>query len=130
MKESVKESAKATGTDLPGLLRALRSRNFRLFCIGQAVSLGGMWMQMVAQSWLMYRLTNSATAVAAVFIAQQGPGLFIGPFAGALADRYPKKRMLVFAQSATAVPAFALAAVTIGRRRDRLAADGAGVLDG
>ena len=98
---------------MPGLLRALRSRNFRLFCLGQAVSLGGMWMQMVAQSWLMYRLTNSATAVAAVFIAQQGPGLFIGPFAGALADRYPKKRMLIVAQAATAVPAFALASITI-----------------
>jgi MFS family permease len=98
---------------VPGLLRALRSRNFRLFYLGQAVSLGGMWMQMVAQSWLMYRLTDSAAAVAAVFIAQQGPGLFIGPFAGALADRYPKKRMLVIAQSATAVPAFALAAITI-----------------
>jgi MFS family permease len=98
---------------VPGLLRALRSRNFRLFYLGQAVSLGGMWMQMVAQSWLMYRLTGSAAAVAAVFIAQQGPGLFIGPFAGALADRHPKKRMLVVAQSATAVPAFALAAVTI-----------------
>jgi MFS family permease len=72
-----------------------------------------MWMQMVAQSWLMYRLTGSAAAVAVVFLAQQGPGFFIGPFAGALADRYPKRRILLIAQAATAAPAFALAGVTL-----------------
>lgn len=100
-------------TELPSPLRALRSRNFRLFYIGQGASLGGMWVQMVAQSWLMYRLTDSAAAVAAVFLAQQGPGLVIGPIAGALADRYPKRRMLVMAQAGTAVPTFVLAAITL-----------------
>lgn len=72
-----------------------------------------MWVQMVAQSWLMYRLTDSAAAVAAVFLAQQGPGLVIGPIAGALADRYPKRRMLVMAQAGTAAPTFVLAAITL-----------------
>ena len=65
------------------MARAFRHRNYRLFFAGQGLSLIGMWMQMVAQSWLMYRLTDSAAAVGIVAIAQQGPGLFIGPFAGA-----------------------------------------------
>lgn len=98
---------------MPSPLRALRSRNFRLFYVGQGVSLVGMWVQMVAQSWLMYRLTDSAAAVALVTVAAQGPGLFIGPFAGALADRYPKRRMLVIAQASTAVPTFVLAGITL-----------------
>ena len=98
---------------MPSPLRSLRSRNFRLFYLGQGASLLGMWVQMVAQSWLMFRLTDSAAAVALVTVAQQGPGFFIGPFAGALADRLPKRRMLVLAQSATAVPTFVLAAITL-----------------
>jgi MFS family permease len=94
-------------------LRALRSRNFRLYYTGQGASLLGMWVQMVAQSWLMYRLTDSAVAVALVVVASQGPGLFIGPFAGAIADRFPKRRILVVSQVATSVPTFVLAALTL-----------------
>ena len=95
-------------------IRALRARNFRLFYMGQGASLLGMWVQMVAQSWLMYRLTDSAAAVGIVAIANQGPGLFIGPFAGALADRHSRKRILIQAQSASLLPA---AALRSGRRR-------------
>ncbi len=90
------------------LTRAFRHRNYRLFFAGHGVSLIGMWMQMVAQSWLIYRLTDSAAMVGIVAIAQQGPGLFIGPFAGALADRHSRKQILVIALSVSLVPALAL----------------------
>ena len=95
------------------LFRALAHRNFRLFYLGQALSLTGMWIQMVAQAWLMYRLTDQAFAVAWVAIAQQGPGLFVGPFAGALADRHSRRTILVLAQTASILPALALAALVL-----------------
>ena len=94
---------------MPALFRALAHRNFRFFVLGQALSLTGMWIQMVAQSWLMYQMTQEAFAVAWVAIAQQGPGLLVGPFAGALADRHSRQRMLVFAHAAAIAPAVALA---------------------
>jgi MFS family permease len=94
---------------VPALFRALAHRNFRFFVLGQALSLTGMWIQMVAQSWLMYQMTQEAFAVAWVAIAQQGPGLLVGPFAGALADRHSRQRMLVFAHAAAIAPAVALA---------------------
>jgi MFS family permease len=95
------------------MLRALRHRNFRLFFAGQGVSLIGMWMQMVAQSWLMYRLTDSAAMVGIVAIAQQGPGLFIGPFAGAYADRHSRRQMLIGAQSVSILPALIMGGLTV-----------------
>lgn len=94
------------------LTRAFRYRNYRLFFAGNILSLVGMWMQMVAQSWLIYRLTDSAAMVGIVAIAQQGPGLFIGPFAGALADRHSRKRILVIAQSVAIIPAVLLGMLT------------------
>jgi len=90
------------------IFRALRHRNFRLFFFGQALSLTGMWLQMVGQSWLMYRLTDQALAVALVALAQQGPGLFVGPVAGALADRHSRQRILILAQAAVIVPSLGL----------------------
>ena len=93
---------------MANLFRALRHRNFRLFAFGQAISLTGMWLQMVAQSWLMFRLTDQALAVALVAIAQQGPSLLIGPLAGALADRHSRQRMLIFSQIAVIAPSAAL----------------------
>ncbi len=96
---------------MPALFRALAHRNFRLFFLGQALSLTGMWIQMVAQSWLMYQMTQEAFAVAWVALAQQGPGLVVGPFAGALADRHSRQRMLVLAHAAAIAPAVALAAL-------------------
>jgi MFS family permease len=102
------------------LLRALRSRNYRLFFAGQVVSLVGMWMQMTAQSWLMYRLTDSAFAVGLLGAAQTGPGLILGPFAGALADRYDRRRLLAATQLLLVFPAFALGGLTLLGRIDPL----------
>ena len=98
---------------MSNIFRALRHRNFRLFFFGQALSLTGMWMQMVGQSWLMYRLTDQALAVALVAIAQQGPGLFVGPVAGALADRHSRQRILILAQAAVIVPSLVLGWLTL-----------------
>lgn len=80
------------------ILRALRSPNYRLFFGGQAASLVGLWMQYTAQAWLVYRLTDSAAMVGVATFATQGPGLLLGPVAGALADRHDKRAILVFTQ--------------------------------
>ncbi len=101
---------------MPSLLRAFRSRNYRLFFTGQAVALIGMWMQMTAQSWLMYRLTDSAAMVGLLGAAQTGPGLFVGPFAGALADRLDRRRLLMTAQLASGVPALAIGVLVLADR--------------
>ncbi len=96
---------------LPLIVRALAHRDYRFFMASQVLSLFGFWVQTVAQMWLMYRLTDQAFAVAWVAIAQQGPGLVIGPLAGALADRHSRRKMLVWAQAAAILPAVALAAL-------------------
>ena len=69
------------------MLRSLRHRNFRLFVTGQLVSLIGTWMQTVAESWLVYRLTGSAALLGAIGFASQIPVFLIAPIGGAVADR-------------------------------------------
>ncbi len=109
--------SKSQETPPPGggrhLLRALRHRNFRLFIGGQAVSLTGLWLQWTALSWLVFRLTESAAWVGLVTLAIQGPGLVLSPFAGVLADRHEKRRMLVVTQSSAMAPALALGLLTL-----------------
>lgn len=78
--------------------RALRHRNFRLFTLGQSISLIGTWMQQVAIGWLVYRLTNSAFLLGLVGFVAQAPGFFLTPFAGVLADRLNKHRIVVVTQ--------------------------------
>src|SRR5687767_10718239 len=80
-------------------LRALRHRNFRLFTVGQSVSMIGSWMQQVAMGWLVYRLTNSAFLLGLVAFGAQGPSFILAPFAGVLADRLNRRRMVIVAQS-------------------------------
>jgi MFS family permease len=98
---------------VPVFLNAFRSRNYRLFFGGQAGSLIGMWLQLTAMSWLMYRLTQAATWVGFLTFAWQGPGLVLGPIAGALADRVDRRRILIVAQALSVVPAAALGIFTI-----------------
>jgi MFS family permease len=98
---------------VPQLLRAFRHRNYRLFFGGQAASLIGMWLQLTAMSWLMYRLTQSSAWVAILTFAWQGPGLVLGPIAGAYADREDRRRILVVAQALSVVPAAILGLLTI-----------------
>src|SRR5512140_2396463 len=69
-------------------IRALRSRNYRLFFGGQSVSLIGTWMTRIATSWLVYRLTGSAFLLGMVGFAGQIPTFILGPFAGVWVDRW------------------------------------------
>jgi MFS family permease len=96
---------------LPAPLRAFDHRDFRLFFAGQAVSQIGTWMQSVAQSWLVLELTNSPFRLGLVGTLQFTPMLLLSFFAGVLADRLPKRRLLVVTQSVMAVQALSLAAL-------------------
>ena len=96
---------------LPAALRAFRHRDFRLFWFGQLVSLIGTWMQSVAQSWLVLELTNSPFRLGLVGTLQFAPVLFLSFFAGALADRLPKRRLLIATQSLMCAQALVLAAL-------------------
>ena len=98
-------------TRLPGALRAFAIRDFRLFWAGQGVSLIGTWMQSVAQSWLVLELTNSPFRLGLVGTLQFAPMLFLSFFAGALADRLPKRRLIIASQSVLCAQALVLAAL-------------------
>jgi MFS family permease len=91
--------------------RALRHRDFRLFFAGQLVSLVGTWMQSLAQSWLVLTLTNSPFALGLVGALQFLPVLFLSPFGGTIADRFPKRKVLLATQSTMMLLAFVLAAL-------------------
>lgn len=103
----------ARASALAATLRALRHRNFALFFAGQFVSLVGTWMQSVAQSWLVYRLTGSPVLLGLVGFAGQFPVFLLAPLGGSLADRRPRHPIIVAAQAAAMVLAFALAALTL-----------------
>ena len=96
-------------TRLPAAVRAFRHRDFRLFFAGQLVSLVGTWMQSVAQSWLVLELTNSPFRLGLVSALQFAPMLVLAFFAGALADRLRKRRLLLVSQSVLFIQALALA---------------------
>src|SRR5215470_4913988 len=82
-------------TGLAFMLRALDHRNYRLFFIGQSISLIGTWMTRIATSWLVYRLTNSALLLGVVGFAGQLPSFLLAPVAGVLVDRWNRHRLLV-----------------------------------
>jgi MFS family permease len=95
------------------LLRALKSRNYRLFFAGQSVSLVGTWMQQVAMSWLVYRMTGSAWLLGVVGFTSQVPSFLLSPFAGVLADRWDRRKLLIATQSLAMLQAAVLAAVVL-----------------
>ncbi|HWQ09033.1 MAG TPA: MFS transporter, partial [Holophaga sp.] len=97
----------------PAALRALQHRDFRLFASGQMVSLVGTWMQMIAQSWLIYRLTGSATALGLATFFGQVPLLVLAPFGGLVADRVESKRLLLTTQAVSMLLAAALGTLTL-----------------
>lgn len=77
---------------------SLANRNYRLFMVGQVVSMSGTWMQSIAQGWLVLRLTGSGTALGLVVALQFLPVLLVGPLGGVIADRFPKRRLLAVTQ--------------------------------
>lgn len=93
--------------------RALRHRNFRLFISGQMVSLIGTWMQNVAQSWLVYRLTHSDLLLGTAWFCSQIAVFALGPLGGLAADRISRHKLVIMTQTCSMLQAFALAALTL-----------------
>lgn len=91
---------------------ALRHRNFRLFWIGQCVSLIGTWMQNIGQAWLVLQLTKSAFKLSLVTATQFLPMMLFALFAGTLVDRFPRRRILLITQTSLMALAFTLASLT------------------
>ena len=94
-------------------IRALRHKNFRLYFGGQGISVIGTWVQRIALTWLVYRLTNSALLLGVVGFSGQIPLLIVTPFAGVLADRLNKHKILLYTQGLSMVQAFILAALVL-----------------
>jgi MFS family permease len=93
--------------------RALRHRNYRLFFGGQLISMVGTWMQSVAMTWLVYRMTNSAFLLGVVGFAGQIPTFFLSPVAGVLADRFNRHRIVIITQTLAMLQAALLAVLTL-----------------
>jgi MFS family permease len=103
----------ASETSLPVTLRALKYRNFQLFFTGQLISLIGTWMQSVAQSWLVYRLSGSSLLLGSVGFAGQFPVLLAAPIGGIVADRYDRRKVVIGTQLSSMLLALVLAVLTI-----------------
>ncbi|GHB42987.1 MFS transporter [Streptomyces cirratus] len=95
------------------MFSSLRIRNYRLFATGQVVSNTGTWMQRIAQDWLVLSLTGSASAVGITIALQFLPMLMFGLYGGVLADRLPKRPLLLATQGAMGLTGVALAALTL-----------------
>lgn len=95
-----------------GTLSAFRYPNFRLYFIGQLISLSGSWMQIVAQGWLVFHLTKDEFWLGLVACAAGLPSLLLSPIAGVLIDRLPRRTVLLFSQAAQMVLALTLAWLT------------------
>jgi len=93
--------------------RSLRHRNYRLYLSGQLVSLCGTWMQQIAQSWLVFRLTGSATILGVVSFASQIPIFGLAPLAGVITDRFSRYRLTLLTQSISLILALLLAGFTL-----------------
>lgn len=101
---------------LERLFESLRLRDFRIYFLGQMVSITGTWMQNVAQAWLVYRLTESSFLLGFVAFAGLIPVLVFGLAGGVLADRYPRKTLMVAAQTIALLQAVTLALLTLTGR--------------
>lgn len=93
--------------------RALRHRNFKLFFVGQSISLIGTWMTRVATSWLIYRLSHSALLLGLASFAGYSVSFALGPFAGVWVERLDRRRMLVWTQVGAGVQSLMMAALTL-----------------
>ncbi|UQA93585.1 MFS transporter [Streptomyces halobius] len=102
-----------TATLRKGMFSSLRIRNYRLFATGQVVSNTGTWMQRIAQDWLVLSLTGSSGAVGITTALQFLPLLLFGLYGGVIADRFPKRKLLLITQSAMGLTGLALAVLTL-----------------
>ena len=97
---------------IPKTFNALRHRNYRLFVIGQLISLAGGWMQIIAQGWLVYQISGSELALGLVGFAAAIPVLIITPMAGVMTDRVSRRKVLVATQTGAMTLALILALLT------------------
>src|SRR6201999_2834759 len=88
-------------------------RNYRLFATGAVVSNTGTWMSRITQDWLVSSLTHSSTAVGVTTALQFLPMLLFGLYGGVIADRYPKRQILLVSQSLMGMCGLALAVLTL-----------------
>ncbi|KAA2241918.1 MFS transporter [Chitinophaga agrisoli] len=95
------------------LFRSLRSRNYRLYFTGQTISLIGTWMQRMAVSWLVFRLTHSSLMLGIVSFAGLIPAMLFSPYAGTLSDRHSRYRILLISQIASMMQSGLLAALVL-----------------
>lgn len=100
------------GLHLPATFRALRHRNYLLWFIGQTISLVGIWMQMMAQQVLVYRLTGSAAALGIISFIGLIPLIPFSLWGGSISDRFPRRTVILLVQIAMMLQAFVLAALT------------------
>jgi len=113
MNMSTKSNVDEKKSALKFLVRALAYRNYRLFFGGQSLSLIGTWMQQIAMSWLVYRMTNSVFLLGLIGFTGQIPTVIFGSFAGVYADRLNRRNLLVITQALSMVQAFVLAFLTL-----------------
>jgi len=111
--KSWKELIPNNKTALTQIFSSLRSRNYRLYFFGQCISLIGTWMQQVALSWMIYRLTGSVLLLGTVAFVAQIPSFLISPFAGVFTDRFERRRILLFTQAMFMLEALALAFLSL-----------------
>lgn len=97
--DAVSERPRIEGGRLKTALRALNSRNYRLFFSGQLVSLIGMWIGQLAMSWLIYEMTGSRTLLGFVAFSGQVPAFLLGPWAGVLVDRWKLQKTIIVTQT-------------------------------
>lgn len=102
--------------DLRQLFRSLRNRNFRIFFLGQGLSLVGTWMQMTAVAWLVWRLTHSAWLLGVVGFATGIPTFLMAPFAGVVIDRVDRYRLIILTQVLSMAQALLLAGLMYSGR--------------
>ena len=95
------------------IFKTFRYRNFRIFITGQGVSLVGTWMQQIAMSWLVYRMTGSVLLLGVVSFSSQLPLFLLSPFTGVIADRWDRRRTLIVTQTLFMAQALILAVLTI-----------------
>ncbi|PYP93560.1 MAG: MFS transporter [Candidatus Angelobacter sp. Gp1-AA117] len=107
------EDSQSRRKEWPVTLRALRHHNFRLYFCGQMISLIGTWMEPVAASWLVYRLTGSSLMLGTVAFASQLPTFLLAPLGGVVADRYDRRSILIVTQFLTMIFTLILAGLTL-----------------
>ena len=95
------------------VLRALKSPNYRLFFFGQGISLIGTWMQQIAMSWLIYRMTGSALSLGMIAFLGQAPIFFLAPLAGIWADQWDRRNIVMLTQVLSMLEAFLLAGLVL-----------------